>query len=141
MLLAAAVSCAPYCLLSLCLCCKQHCIAVLLPLPASLQYTSRAAQLYKTQLEKDVAKFDTATYLAQLKGKPAEPAPVTAAITASDKDAVAANGSASSKPPSQNGSSNNLAALDDSSVEGAPASSTASISSAQGANSPSHSLP
>ena len=64
---------------------------------ANLQYTSRAAQLYKAQLEKDVAKFDTAAYLATLKGKPAEPAPVTAAITASDKEAVATNGTVSSK--------------------------------------------
>ena len=97
-----------------------------------MQYTSRAAQLYKQQLEKDVAKFDAAAYLSTLKGKPTEPANVTAAVTATDKELVATNGTARTRPPSQNGSSGNLAALDDSSVEGAPASSTASVSSAQG---------
>jgi len=95
-----------------------------------VQYTSRAAQQYKQQLEKDVAKFDTAAYLASLKGKPAEPSTVTAAITATDKEA--ANGNISSRPSSQNGSASNLAALDDSSVESAPASTTASVTSAQG---------
>ena len=103
------------------------------PCPRCVQYTSRAAQLYKQQLEKDVAKFDSAAYLSTLKGKPTEPAGVTAAVTATDKEAVAANGSAQqSKPSSQNGSASNLAALDDSSVEGAPASSTASVTSTQG---------
>lgn len=98
-----------------------------------MQYTSRAAQLYKQQLEKDVAKFDSAAYLSTLKGKPTEPASVTAAVTATDKELVTANGSAQqSKPSSQNGSASNLAALDDSSVEGAPASSTASVTSTQG---------
>ena len=102
-----------------------------------LQYTSRAAQQYKQQLEKDVAKFDSAAYLSNLKGKASEPSNVTAAVTASDKEAVAANGSVSSRPSSQNGSSSNLAALqDDSSVEGAPASSTASVTSAQGTDLP-----
>jgi len=95
-----------------------------------VQYTSRAAQQYKQQLEKDVAKFDTSAYLANLKSKPAEPSAVTAAITASDKEA--ANGNTSSRPSSQNGSASNLAALDDSSVESAPASTTASVTSAQG---------
>ena len=97
-----------------------------------LQYTSRAAQMYKQQLEKDVAKFDTAAYLAGLKGKAAEPAAVTAAVKEADKEAVATNGNGSSRPSSQNGSASNLAALDDSSVESAPASSTVSVSSAQG---------
>ena len=97
-----------------------------------MQYTSRAAQLYKQQLEKDVAKFDSAVYLSTLKGKATEPATVTAAVTATDKELVATNGSTRSRPSSQNGSSSNLAALDDSSVEGAPASSTASVTSAQG---------
>ena len=96
-----------------------------------MQYTSRAAQLYKQQLEKDVAKFDSAAYLSSLKGKPTEAQSVTA-VTATDKELVAANGSSRSRPSSQNGSSSNLAALDDSSVEGAPASSTASVASAQG---------
>lgn len=94
------------------------------------KYTSRAAQQYKQQLEKDVAKFDTAAYLTNLKGKPAEPSTVTAAITATDKDA--ANGNTSSRPSSQNGSASNLAALDDSSAESAPASTAASTTSAQG---------
>ena len=97
-----------------------------------MQYTSRAAQQYKQQLEKDVAKFDTTAYLATLKGKPAEPPSVTAAMAETDKEAVAVNGNASSRPSSQNGSASNLAALDDSSVDGAPASSTASVTSAQG---------
>ena len=92
----------------------------------AVQYTSRAAQQYKQQLEKDVAKFDTSAYLSTLKGKPAEPPNVTTAITASDKEAVAGNGNASSRPSSQNGSASNLAALDDSSVNQAPASSSAS---------------
>ncbi|KAL3149850.1 hypothetical protein ABBQ38_013671 [Trebouxia sp. C0009 RCD-2024] len=96
------------------------------------KYTSRAAQLYKQQLEKDVAKFDSAAYLSTLKGKPTEPQTVTAAVIATGKELVATNGSSRSRPSSQNGSSSNLAALDDSSVEGAPASSTASVSSAQG---------
>lgn len=101
--------------------------------PCYMQYTSRAAQLYKQQLEKDVAKFDSAAYLSTLKGKPTELASVTAAVTATDKELVTANGSApQSKPSSQNGSASNLAALDDSSVEGAPASSTASVTSTQG---------
>lgn len=100
-----------------------------------VQYTSRAAQLYKQQLEKDVAKFDTSAYLAGLKGKATEPAPVTAAIKEADQEAAATNGSSSSKPASQNGSATNLAALDDSSVESAPASSNVNVSatSAQGA--------
>lgn len=97
-----------------------------------MQYTSRAAQLYKQQLEKDVAKFDSAAYLSNLKGKPTEPANVTAAVTATDKELVATNGGTQSRPSLQNGSSSNLAALDDSSVEGAPASSSASVTSAQG---------
>ena len=98
-----------------------------------LQYTSRAAQLYKQQLEKDVAKFDSVAYLSTIKGKPTEPSSMTAAVTASDKEAVTANGSTSSRGTSQNGSSSNLAGLDDAS-EGAPASSTASVSSAQGSS-------
>ena len=97
-----------------------------------MQYTSRAAQLYKQQLEKDVAKFDSAAYLSTLKGKPTEPADITAAVTTTDKELVATNGSMRSRPSSQNGSTGNLTALDDSSVEGAPASSTASVTSAQG---------
>ena len=97
-----------------------------------LQYTSRAAQMYKQQLEKDVAKFDTAAYLSGLKGKAAEPAAVTAAVKEADKEAVATNGNGSSRASSQNGSASNLAAMDDSSVEGAPASSTVSVTSAQG---------
>ena len=95
-----------------------------------MQYTSRAAELYKQQLEKDVAKFDTASYLATLRGKPAEPASVTAAITAADSEAV--NGNGSSRHSSQNGSASNLAALDASSVDSAPASSTAGVTSSQG---------
>lgn len=88
--------------------------------------------MYKQQLEKDVAKFDTAAYLSGLKGKAAEPAAVTAAAKEADKEAVATNGSASSRLSSQNGSASNLAGLDDSSIESAPASSTASAPSAQG---------
>lgn len=118
-------------------CAKSHLAPCSLSPPMSfshwhLQYTSRAAQMYKQQLEKDVAKFDTATYLSGLKGKAAEPAAVTAAVKEADKEAVATNGSASSRPSSQNGSTNNLAGLDDSSIESAPASSTASATSAQG---------
>ncbi len=97
-----------------------------------MQYTSRAAQQYKQQLEKDVAKFDTAAYLTTLKGKPAEPPTVTAAITATDKEAVAANGNTASRPSSQNGSASNLAALDDSSVEGGSVTSAASAAPTQG---------
>lgn len=100
----------------------------------AVQYTSRAAQLYKQQLEKDVAKLDWAAYLSNLKGKPTEPQSVTAAVTATDKELAAANGSTKSRTSSQNGSSSNLAALDDSSVEGAPVSSTASVTSAQGSH-------
>lgn len=86
--------------------------------------------MYKQQLEKDVAKFDTAAYLAGLKGKAAEPAAVTAAVKEADKEAV--NGNGNSRPSSQNGSTSNLAALDDSASESAPASSFVSAASAQG---------
>ena len=54
-----------------------------------LQYTSRAAQLYKQQLEKDVSRFDTAEYLGQgkaVEGSNNRPAPMATAaleVTAS----------------------------------------------------------
>jgi ADP-ribosylation factor GTPase-activating protein 2/3 len=93
------------------------------------KYTSRAAQLYKQQLDKDAAKFDLQAFL----GKKSDTA---TSSSATPTTAASTEPTAGTSSPALNGRSASPASIDNgadvASVEGAPPSSTASVTSSQG---------